>query len=77
VGSGLVPRFGSVLGIVKYGRLFMASQFGARSEIHLSGFLPIRPASLIGFRHTRSLARCYGVRSGADPFGVDVPASPN
>ena len=38
MGSGLVTRFRSVLGIVKYGRLFMASQSGAERGDPLEWF---------------------------------------
>jgi hypothetical protein len=64
VGSGLAPGCGSVLGVVKCGRLFMASQFRVGRGIHSSGSLPTRPASPARFRHARPRARCREVRSG-------------
>jgi hypothetical protein len=49
--SGLAPRCGSVPDVVKCGRLFMASQYGAGRGIHSSGSLSTRSTTPVRFRH--------------------------
>jgi hypothetical protein len=49
VGSGPAPRCALVLGVVKCGRQFMASQSRTGRGIHSSGSVLTRPASPIRF----------------------------
>jgi hypothetical protein len=70
-----MPHYGSMTGVVKCGRLFMASQSGAERGIHSSGSLSTRSTSLARFRHVQPRTRCRRVLPGADPFRLDISAS--
>jgi hypothetical protein len=48
MGSGPTPRYGSVSGVVKCGRLLIASQFRARRGIHSSDSLSTFRPTLSG-----------------------------
>jgi hypothetical protein len=53
VESGPAPHCGSLLGVVKYGWLLMASETAVGRGIHLSGSLLTCLASLVRFHHVR------------------------